>query len=153
MKYQALVFVALSAIAVQVGAASPVTEKSVRELMTLTGSGDMGLQVIQNMIPAMKRMLPQVSESFWNEFMKEVNTDELISAIVPIYQKHYTEKDIRVAIDFYRSPAGRRLVEKQPLVMQESMQAGQQWGEQMARRAIEKLKKSENNPPPNSTPP
>lgn len=153
MKYQALVFVALSAIAVQVGAASPVTEKSVRELMTLTGSGDMGLQVIQNMIPAMKKMLPQVSESFWNEFMKEVNTDELISAIVPIYQKHYTEKDIRVAIDFYRSPAGRRLVEKQPLVMQESMQAGQQWGEQMARRAIEKLKKSENNPSPNSTPP
>lgn len=153
MKYRALVFVALSAIAVQVGAASPVTEKSVRELMTLTGSGDMGVQVIQNMIPAMKKMLPQVPESFWNEFMKEVNPDELISAIVPIYQKHYTEKDIRAAIDFYQSPAGRRLVEKQPLVMQESMQAGQQWGEQMARRAIEKLKKLENSPPTNSAPP
>lgn len=153
MKYRALVFVALSVIAVQVGAASPVTEKSVRELMTLTGSGDMGIQVIQNMLPAMKKMLPQVPESFWNEFMKEVNPDELISAIVPIYQKHYTEKDIRAAIDFYQSPAGRRLVEKQPLVMQESMQAGQQWGEQMARRAIEKLKKLEDSPPSNSAPP
>ena len=153
MKYRALVFVALSTVAVQVGAASPVTEKSVRELMTLTGSGDMGVQVIQNLMPAMKKMLPQVPESFWNEFVKEVNTDELINAIVPIYQKHYTEKDIRIAIDFYRSPAGRRLIEKQPVVLQESMQAGQQWGEQMARRAIEKLKKLENSPPTDSAPP
>lgn len=153
MKYRALVFVVMSLIAVQVGAANPVTEKSVRELMTLTGSGDMGIQVMQNMIPAMKKMLPQVPESFWDEFMKEVNTDELVGVIVPIYQKYYTEKDIRVAIDFYRSPAGRRLVEKQPLVMQESMQAGQQWGEQIARRAIEKLKKLENSPATNTTPP
>lgn len=124
--------------------AAPASEKSIRELMTLTGAGNMALQIMQNMIPALKQMAPpDIPESFWSEFAKEVDANELINGIVPIYQKHFTEEDVREAIRFYKSPTGAKFIAKQPQIMQESMAVGQRWGESIARRAMERIKNQE----------
>jgi hypothetical protein len=147
MKLRAVVVILLCALSVNTGAASPATERSIRELLTLTGAGNIGVQVVQNMVQALKRVRPQVPESFWVEFMKDVNSDELVNGVIPIYQKHFTEEDLQAAIKFYRSPAGRRFIEKQPIVVQESMQAGQQWGQQIAKRAMDKAQKLESKAP------
>jgi hypothetical protein len=50
---------------------------------------------------------------------------------------------VRDVITFFNSPTGKKFVQQQPAVMQESMAAGQQWGQSLARRAMEKLEKSD----------
>ena len=120
--------------------AAPATEKSIRELMTLTGAGNLGVQAMQNMLPAMKQLVPQAPESFWTDVMKEVDSDELITLIIPIYKRHFTEEEIQDTIKFYKSPAGRKMIQALPQVMQESMAVGQQWGEKLAQRVIAKAK-------------
>lgn len=134
-------------LAFNTASAATATEKSVRELLTITGAGEMGKQMMRNMLPGLKQMVPQVPEAFWTEFMNEVDANELIDQVIPIYQRHYSEEDLQAAIKFYRSPAGRRMIEKQSVVMQESMQVGQQWGQDVARRVIEKAQKLGDKPP------
>ena len=70
--------------------------------------------------------------------MAEVDADEMIEMVIPIYQKYLTEEDIQAINAFYNTPEGKKLIRVQPAIVQESVQAGQQWGEELARRVIEK---------------
>ncbi len=56
---------------------------------------------------------------------KDFPIDEIIDAMVPIYQKHLTKSDLEAVIAFYSSPVGQRLLKEQPAMMAEGMQAGQ----------------------------
>ena len=57
---------------------------------------------------------------------------------IPIYQKHLTQEDIAALNKFYDSPAGKKMIKVQPLIMQESMAVGQAWGQKIAQEVINK---------------
>ncbi len=80
---------------------------------------------------------------FWPEVEKELRKQlpALLDTIVPLYAKHFTKSDLNALIDFYTSPAGRKLAEKQPLILQESMMAGSAWGEKIGRQVMERILK------------
>jgi uncharacterized protein len=89
MKLKTLLLATVSTVAVfftQASSAEPATEKTIRLLLETTGSGTLGKQMIQQLLPAMKKMAPNAPEEFWVEFMKEVNPDDIISLTVPVYQ-------------------------------------------------------------------
>lgn len=146
-KFLSIVMLALFSVAPITGSAEPASEKSVRELMVLMGSGNLGVQTMQSMLPTLKRLVPQAPEAFWVEFMKEVNPEDLVNLIVPLYQKHLTEEDVQATLAFYRSPAGTRLVQALPAIMQESIPVGQKWGRTMALRAIQVAQTAKSKPP------
>ncbi|HLV88098.1 MAG TPA: DUF2059 domain-containing protein [Candidatus Sulfotelmatobacter sp.] len=54
--------------------------------------------------------------------------DEMIDAIVPIYQKHLTKSDLAAITAFYGSPVGQKILRELPAIMTESMQAGAEIG-------------------------
>ncbi len=113
--------------------------EDIRKLMELTGAGNLAVQILHQMLEPMRRALPQVPEEFWARFMAKVDTDEIIDMTVPIYSKHLTHDEIEQLLEFYQSPVGRKLIAALPSIMSESMQAGQRWGEQLARQVREEL--------------
>lgn len=144
MKLKTLLFTAVTTVAVlfcQIASAEPATEKTIRALLETTGSGSLGKQMIQQMLPAMKKMAPKAPEDFWTDFMKEINPDDIIAMTIPVYQKNFTEEDLLETIAFYKSPVGQRLIAKLPIVLQESTLVGQQWGQELAKRTIERAQK------------
>jgi hypothetical protein len=48
--------------------------------------------------------------------------DEMIDAMMPAYQKHFTRGDIDAFVAFYNSPAGQKLLGEMPAITAESMQ-------------------------------
>ncbi|QFU24105.1 DUF2059 domain-containing protein [Shewanella eurypsychrophilus] len=52
---------------------------------------------------------------------QELGWAQLKQPMIDLYAKHYSEKELADMIAFYRSESGRSMVEKMPLVMQESM--------------------------------
>ena len=106
-------------------------EDDIIRLMQMTGSADVGIQVMQSMIVQFRQILPEVPEDYWNQFMDRVNPDEMISMIVPIYDKHFSHDDIKDIITFYETPTGKKLIQKLPFITQESMSAGQAWGQRL----------------------
>jgi len=123
--------------------AAPTKEQRVRELLTLMRAGDMGVQVIDQMIAAMKESVPQAPEEFWTKFRSKVKATELVDLLVPVYANNLEAADIEELIRFYSSPAGQRFLSKQPVILQESMKIGQTWGEKIATQAIEELQKAQ----------
>ena len=52
-----------------------------------------------------------------------ISMDDLISDVIPVYQRHLSRADVTALINFYSSPAGQRIRREQPAIMRESMQA------------------------------
>lgn len=64
----------------------PATPESVKHLLQKTGAGNMSVQMMQQMIPSLKKMIPNAPESFWSDVMSEVDASEIENMIIPIYQ-------------------------------------------------------------------
>jgi hypothetical protein len=114
-------------------------QKDIRKLLKITGSGELGTQVMSQMIGNMKKAMPQVPEKFWGDFMKEVHTDELIDLIVPVYDRNLSQGDVTELIRFYESPTGKKFVSALPKITQESMGVGEKWGRELAMKVMAKL--------------
>lgn len=55
--------------------------------------------------------------------MQVLSIDEMLKAMVPVYQRHLTHSDVRIIIDFYNTPTGQKMIKETPTMMAEGMQA------------------------------
>jgi uncharacterized protein len=115
-------------------------QKEIKKLLILTGAEQITSQVLNRMILSFKELNPEVPSKFWDEFAKQANAEQLTDSLVPIYNKYFTQKEIKQLIDFYQSPVGKKFVKVQPEIMKESMEAGQKWGQALGQRVQKKLK-------------
>lgn len=120
-------------------ALDPAFEADIRKLLELTGAAAMGQQMMDQMMASMKPMMGGAGDAFWEDFRKEVDANELVNRIVPVYAAHLTHDEVKQLIVFFESPVGRKLVAEQPAMMQESMLIGQQWGAEVAERVITRM--------------
>jgi uncharacterized protein len=139
MKQLLLIFF-VSMLAVKANAQSDGKEKLIKEMLELSGAKKMALQTMEMMIGSFKKSMPTVENNFWDEFMKEADNDELVNMIIPVYAKHFTEKEVKELIAFYKTPIGKKLVEKLPLISQESFGIGEAWGKALSEKVVSKLK-------------
>jgi hypothetical protein len=121
------------------GKVDAAKQADIQKLMNLTGAGNLGMQAMDQMIASMKGAMANVPDKFWTEFRKEVNADELVTLILPVYDKHLSHAEIKELIKFYETPVGRKMISVMPAITAESMQVGQQWGMHVAMRAKQKL--------------
>jgi uncharacterized protein len=115
-------------------------EREIRKLLEATGTTKTMPQMMDQMIAEFRKALPNVPPQFWDDFRKEVNVDELIGLIVPVYDKHLSLEDVKAANAFFATPAGKRFAEKLPVMSSESFEVGRQWGEAKGRLVAERLK-------------
>lgn len=114
-------------------------EELARELMEVTRAGDMGRQVMEHMIGQFRTSSPDVPDAFWDRFLASTDAGKLEEMVVPIYVEHLTAEEMEAAVEFYRTPAGQALIEKMPVIMQESMQKGQEFGMEVAQEIQREL--------------
>jgi uncharacterized protein len=57
-----------------------------------------------------------------DEMIKGIPADEIVQAMIPAYQKHFTRGDIAAMNAFYSSPVGQKVLRELPAVTQEGMQ-------------------------------
>ncbi len=63
-------------------------------------------------------------DKIFDELFASLPMDDMVDAIVPIYQKHLTKTDLAAVTAFYSSPAGQKILKEMPAIMAEAMQAG-----------------------------
>lgn len=120
----------------------PATKEDVRQLMELTGARGRVQQMWAVMAqqaatmaagayhrkhpgatPAQLRKVAEATAQYMQESYKAFSIDELMAAIVPIYQRHLTHADVRGIIDFFSSPVGQKYLKQMPAMTAESMDA------------------------------
>jgi uncharacterized protein len=124
--------------------AAPAVDKARHEailkLMKASGAADLGMQVMDQLLPALKQLADGVPDEFWKKFMTKVNVDLLIEMAVPIYAKYLDDGDIKALTAFYESPVGKKLIKVQPFILRDSMTIGEAWGRRIGEEAIKELK-------------
>ncbi len=117
---------------------------AVSTMFQVSGSEAAFSTAIDQMFNMFKVQYPDISEETWLELKKEFDAasmDDLVERMVPIYQKHLTLEGIQGVIAFYRTPVGQKYAEKTPLITQESMQIGQQWGMEIGKEFARRMTK------------
>jgi hypothetical protein len=122
----------------QTAADAPATKEDVERYFQAVHSHDMMLQMAEAMSEPMhqaaheqcekdKDKLPADCEARINKLLdamtKEIPFDEMMRAMVPSYQKHFTKGDMDALIAFYSAPTGQKVLRELPAVMAEGMEA------------------------------
>ena len=117
--------------------------QTLSKMMEVSGQKATFKASISKMVDLIKQQKSEVPAETWTEFEQaflSASHEELVTMLVPVYQKHLSEADLKNVIAFYQSPAGRKFAEKTPIITTECMQVGQQWGMKIAQQFMEKIK-------------
>jgi hypothetical protein len=121
-------------------------DKDIRRLLELTGGGQLGVQVVSQMVETFKQSI-KAPDGFWEDFMKEVNPNDIVNLAVPIYRRYLEPGDVKDLIRLYETPAARKFVKVQPQILRESQEAGSRWGQQLVEKVMRKLEAAQKNDP------
>jgi hypothetical protein len=118
---------------------SPPTKQDVLRFLEVTQAKERVVQLMSGMAQqarlgaeqAFKQKMPAATpqqlqrvDTMADTIFKQFPVDELLDAMIPIYQKHLTKGDIDAIVGFYSSPVGQKLLKESPSMMTEAMQAG-----------------------------
>ena len=128
----------LNGLAQATSADSPATKEDVEKYLQAVHSSDMMQKMLDAMSKPMQQMvhdqflknkdrLPPDFEARMNTIIndqfKDMPFDQMIEAMVPAYQKHFTKGDMDALVVFYSSPTGQKLLREMPAITAESMQS------------------------------
>lgn len=116
--------------------------KTLKEMYKVSGSEESYQAAIQQMFAIFKQQKTNVDDEFWTEFENEfskTSINDLVDMLAPVYIKYLTLEDLKEIIRFYQTPVGQKFAKSTPLIMQESMQIGQQWGMKLGLEITKKL--------------
>lgn len=112
----------------------PAKAAEIKKLLDLTGVLKLMDQMKTRMLESFKDQHPGVSPDVWKHVDQEMDMNQLLNDLIPLYDKYYTLDDLKAANAFYESPAGRHFLAATPQLMRESMQIGQAWGQKVGQR-------------------
>lgn len=139
-------------------AASPDAVAAAKELVQTMGGADQVktvLPVIMQQLkavmaqgrPAIERDFDQITPLLLDAFNRE--SDAFTGLVAEIYAQNFTGDEIRQVTAFYKTPAGRKFLEKMPSLVQQSMTMGQKFAQKlmqdMQSRMTEELRKRGHN--------
>ena len=124
----------------------PAKEADIRRLMDLAGAKALGSQMMEgmgkNIKPMMTNALPpgeyreKLIDLFFVKFQTKADMQKLLDLIVPIYDKYFSDEEIKCLIQFYQTPLGQKTLRVLPQLMAESQEAGRKWGEGLGRQSM-----------------
>lgn len=91
-------------------------------------------------IDQMASMMALTLDDSEKELLSKEVMGSLVDLLVPIYKNHFTEQDLKEAVELYKTPIGKKISEKTPIIAQETMQASMQWGMELAEKMQKYMK-------------
>jgi hypothetical protein len=129
--------------------ASPDALAAAKELIIASKAGEQVKALVpllmQQLKPAIVQNRPQVERSYdaMMPIMLEAMNSQIetfMEATAVVYANNFTAEEMREIAAFYRRPVGQKLLQKLPVVMQQTMMVGQKFGEAMGRDLEDKIR-------------
>lgn len=143
---------ALAALAPAVNAQPKPSAAAVAEaqkLVALTGAANLFTPLIAGVVEQAKLLFLQQDPALGkdlNEVAAKLRTDltprfsELNNEMATFYATEFTEAELKDIVAFYQSPAGKKLLDRQPIVIDRSMKFAQDWANKLSGEVIGKMR-------------
>jgi len=147
-----------SAFSAQDNAASPQTVRSIdpakeadiRSLMELVGARDLvqdgASAAIEQSREKLVATVPNNDKgqafvgTFAASYQKKFDLDQVTDQLVGIYDKHFTEDEIKGLLQFYGSPLGQKMAAEMPKIGRETQAAIRSTGAKAAKESLAEMK-------------
>jgi uncharacterized protein len=145
MRVKSLLFACFLALSMCGGAQTTVSiapdaasKEDVKKLFDLMASREQMSQMMKQLFAQMrslnreqiKKRRPEVTEAELarmdresEDLIKNFPLDEMLSDMIPVYQRHFTKSEIDALTAFYSSPTGQKFLHEMPAVTAETMRA------------------------------
>lgn len=122
-------------------APDPEKQKAIRTLLELSGVIVVMEDTVNTMIEQLGVVNPDIPAEFLKRLKARFKAEELVTRIIPVYDKHFTREEIKQIIAFYQSPAGRKLAASQRSIQRESGAIGEKYGEELGMQIVREMEK------------
>ncbi|HWZ96197.1 MAG TPA: DUF2059 domain-containing protein [Candidatus Dormibacteraeota bacterium] len=123
----------------------PQKDSDIRSLLELIGARDMIQEAANNSTEQYRQKLVSLApnddkaqesiNSYLAVFQKKFDADALADQLVVIYDKHYTDEEIKGLLQFYGSPLGQKVAAELPKISKEIQLADRTISNQAAKEA------------------
>jgi hypothetical protein len=123
----------------------PQKDLDIRSLLELIGARDMIQEAANNSTEQYRQKLIALApnddkaqdsvNSYLAVFQKQYDADTLADQLVAVYDKHYTEEEIKGMLQFFGSPLGQKVAAEMPKISKEVQLATRNVSGQAARAA------------------
>jgi uncharacterized protein len=149
----ACLFFASTSFAQQNDADAPASKPDIERYLDAMHSRDMTKNMMATMATQTQKMIhdlvtrqPNLPPDFearmdktMNDYWSDVPVDDIIDAMIPVYQKHLTKGDVDVLVAFYSGPTGQKVLKEMPAITSESMQAASGIVQKMVAKAMQRV--------------
>jgi len=124
----------------------------VDEILEVTGALDTAYTMADYMSDAMTEGMKAANKE-WPDRVFDILREEILSVIksdlengglheiyYPIYDRYFSTEDLEAIVEFYRSAAGNKYATEMPNLVQDTIVASQQWGQQVAVVAMQQVR-------------
>jgi hypothetical protein len=128
----------------------PAKEADIRSLMELVGARDLVQDGANTAIEqSREKLLVTVpnndkGQAFVNAFavsyQKKFDVDQVTDQLVAVYDKHFTEDEIKALLQFYGSPLGQKVAAEMPKISRETQAATRAASGKAAKDALAEIK-------------
>jgi uncharacterized protein len=148
----------LAAIAVALVAFGPAAHSqqpsaaamaAAKELVGITGATALFSPLIAGVVEQAKLLYLQQNPSLakdLNEIAEKMRDDlkprfsELTDEVAKEYATNFTEPELKSILTFYQSPTGKKLLDRQPKVVDDSMRFAQDWANKLSDEVVPKMR-------------
>jgi len=126
--------------------AQQAKQADIRRLLELTGAAGLAAQSMDGLEKSIRSLMSdslppgdyrdQLVDLFFQKFRSKRDAAQLVDLVIPIYDKYYTDEEIKSLIQFYETPVARKMLAVLPKVLEESQAAGNKWGEDLGRESM-----------------
>jgi hypothetical protein len=140
----------LPALAQKAPESDPAAVFAARELMNVAGATRQFDAVVPALVQQMMAIFIQqqpahektIREAFQGIAVRmSARKEELIGEIAKLYAKQFSVAELQELTKFFADGVGKRYVDKQLVILPQSMAIGQQWGARIGREVDEEMRK------------
>ena len=129
----------------------PTKEADIRSLLELVGARDAVQdattkgteQFRENLIASVPESDrgQQFVKAFIADYQKKFNADDVTAQLLSIYDKHFTDDEIKSLLQFYGSPLGQKFAAEMPKIAVETQAANRAVSTRVAKEVLQDLRK------------
>jgi hypothetical protein len=112
-----------------------ISRKQTKTLLT-----DLVNKQTDELSPKQQAQLQSMLDDMIEDVYKDYPVEAILQAMVPIYQKHLTESDVRELITFYSSSTGQKVLREMPAITAEAMQVSYTYIQPRMEEAVKRMK-------------
>lgn len=128
---------------------SPAAMATANELVAVTGATALFSPLVAGVVEQARLLYLQQNPGLakdLNEIAAKMRADlaprfsEVTGEVARLYATDFSEQDLKDILAFYKSPAGQKLLQWQPKVVESSMKFAQDWANKLSDEVVAKMR-------------